>query len=123
MALGVGSASLRKQLSLSDRAVRVSADGSAESDLHKAQPAVNPSEASGASSSVVALPGQWLGRLTQPDKLDLSVDRGASFRAWKTRWTDFCTLSGLASQPTDVQMAMLRSCLSDDTIRVVETWD
>ena len=32
--IGVGSASLRIQLSLSDRAVRVSADGSAESDLH-----------------------------------------------------------------------------------------
>ena len=58
--IGVGLASFRIELSLSDRAVLVSADGSAESDLHMAQPAVNPSGATGA-SSVVALPGQWLG--------------------------------------------------------------
>ena len=85
-----------------------------------AQPIVNPGGGPGDSGGAVALPGQWLSRLTQPDKLDLSVDRGASFRAWKTRWKDFCTLSGLTSQPTAVQLAMMRSCLSDDTIRVVE---
>ena len=91
-----------------------------------AQPAVNTADGGDASdgddgdAGVVALPGQWLSKLTQPDKLDLSVDRGASFRAWKTRWTDFCTLSGLSSQRKKVQLAMLRSCLSDDTIRIVE---
>ena len=91
-----------------------------------AQPAVNTADGGDASdgddgdAGVVALPGQWFCKLTQPDKLDLSVDRGASFRAWKTRWTDFCTLSGLSSQRKKVQLAMLRSCLSDDTIRIVE---
>ena len=35
--IGVGSASLRIQLFLRNRAVRVSADGSAESDLHTYQ--------------------------------------------------------------------------------------
>ncbi|KAF0310522.1 hypothetical protein FJT64_018478 [Amphibalanus amphitrite] len=45
---------------------------------------------------------------------------GATFKTWKTRWTDFCTLSGLAAQPSAVQLAMLRSCLSDETIHIVE---
>ncbi|KAF0308405.1 hypothetical protein FJT64_020358 [Amphibalanus amphitrite] len=45
---------------------------------------------------------------------------GAAFKTWKTRWTDFVTLSGLTAQPKAVQLAMLRSCLSDDTVHIVE---
>ena len=91
-----------------------------------AQPGENPGGGPAASDdesehgAVVALPAQWLSRMTQPDKLDLSVDRGAAFKTWKTRWTDFVTLSGLTAQPKAVQLAMLRSCLSDDTVHIVE---
>ena len=58
-----------------------------------------------------------------PPKLDFSVDRGDAFRAWKMRWDDFALLSGLCAQPQPVQMAVLRSCLSDDTIKVVNNFD
>ncbi|KAF0307558.1 Transposon Ty3-I Gag-Pol polyprotein [Amphibalanus amphitrite] len=61
----------------------------------------------------------WLGRAAQPDRLDLSTDRGDAFRSWKERWDDFYLLAGIASMQPNAQMAALRSCLTDDTNRVV----
>ena len=61
----------------------------------------------------------WLGRATQPERLDFEQDRLVSFRAWKLRWDDFFLLSGLDQCDKNVQMAALRSCLSDDVIKLV----
>ena len=65
----------------------------------------------------------WLGRATQPGKLDLSTDRGDAFKVWKERWEDYFLLSGIKSMDPRVQMAALRACLSDDTLRVVRNMD
>ena len=54
-----------------------------------------------------------------PEKLEFSTDRGESFRAWKTRWSDYALLSGPSNQPPDIRMAVLRSCLSDEALKVV----
>ena len=61
----------------------------------------------------------WHGRVTPPGKLDLSTDRGDAFRIWKERWEDYALLSGIESVEPRRQMAALRACLSDDTLRVV----
>ena len=65
----------------------------------------------------------WLGRATQPEKLDLSTDRGDAFKVWKERWEDYMLLSGIRNLEPRVQMAALRACLSDDTLRVVRNMD
>ena len=54
-----------------------------------------------------------------PDRLDLSTDRGDAFRSWKERWDDFYLLSGIVVMEPKAQMAALRSCLTDDTNRVM----
>ena len=65
----------------------------------------------------------WLGRATQPEKLDLSTDRGDAFKVWKERWEDHLLLSGIGSMELRRQMAALRACLSDDTLRIVRNMD
>ena len=54
-----------------------------------------------------------------PHKLDLSSDRGEAFRLWKCRWEDFERLAQLSKKDKESQMAILRSCLADDTLKVV----
>ena len=54
-----------------------------------------------------------------PAKLDLSVDRGEAFTLWQYRWEDFVQLSNLESKCRATQMAVLRTCLSDETLKVV----
>ena len=54
-----------------------------------------------------------------PHRLDISTDRGELFAFWEQRWKDYALLSGLTQQPIDVQMAILRSCFSDDTLKIV----
>ena len=56
-------------------------------------------------------------------KLDFSIDRGESYRAWRVRWDDYALLSGLSSQTPALRIAVLRSCLSDDAIKVVSNFD
>ncbi|KAF0301265.1 Snake venom metalloprotease inhibitor 02A10 [Amphibalanus amphitrite] len=63
---------------------------------------------------------QRAARTGAPGPAEQRAARGAAFKTWKTRWTDFVTLSGLTAQPKAVQLAMLRSCLSDDTVHIVE---
>ena len=66
-----------------------------------------------------ASPVSWLGRVAQPDRLDLSTDRGDVFRIWKERWEDFYLLAGIGAMDSKAQMAILRSCFTDETYRVV----
>ena len=65
----------------------------------------------------------WLGRVTQPEKLDLSTDRGDAFKVWKERWEDHLLLSGIGAMEPRRQMAALRACLSDDTLRIVRNME
>ena len=44
-----------------------------------------------------------------------------NWRLWKTRYEDFATLSQLSNQPMTYQMAMLRRCLGDAALKVVQT--
>ena len=54
-----------------------------------------------------------------PAKLDLTVDRGEAFTLWQYRWEDFVHLSSLEKKDPPTQMAVLRTCLSDETLKVV----
>ena len=52
-------------------------------------------------------------------KLDIQVDRGADFEAWKAQWTSYCTLSGLAGEDAATKVQVLTLCLSRETIAIV----
>ena len=54
-----------------------------------------------------------------PHKLDLRTDKGDAFNLWEQRWDDYVQLSGLNDRTPEQQMALLRACLSDDTMKVV----
>ncbi|KAF0313086.1 Nucleic-acid-binding protein from mobile element jockey [Amphibalanus amphitrite] len=57
--------------------------------------------------------------------LEVGVDRGVdTWLAWKQRWDDFVMLTGLDTATEAFQMARLRSCLGDDTLRieVIDKW-
>ncbi|XP_043235622.1 uncharacterized protein LOC122388509 isoform X2 [Amphibalanus amphitrite] len=73
----------------------------------------------GGALQVSAAGTAWLGRAAQPDRLDLSTERGDAFRTWKERWEDFYLLAGIGAMEPRAQMAALRACLTDDTNRVV----
>ena len=53
-------------------------------------------------------------------KLDLQVDRGADFKAWKTQWEAYLSLSGLATQEDAKQVQALTLCFSRETVTIVE---
>ena len=61
----------------------------------------------------------WIGRQTRPDRLDIASDRGELFHVWRERWDDYVLLTGLKREEPRVQMAALRDCLTDDSIRVL----
>ena len=52
-------------------------------------------------------------------KLDIQVDRGADFEAWKAQWTSYCTLSGLAGEEAATKVQVLTLCLSRETLAIV----
>ena len=54
-----------------------------------------------------------------PDKLNLATDKGDAFVVWETRWKDYEALSKLKTRPVNEQLALLRRCLSDDTLKVM----
>ncbi|KAF0303737.1 hypothetical protein FJT64_024334 [Amphibalanus amphitrite] len=57
-------------------------------------------------------------------RLEVGVDRGVdAWLAWKQRWDDFVMLTGLDTATEAFQMARLRSCLGDDTLRIVRNLD
>lgn len=45
-------------------------------------------------------------------KLDLQVDRGTDFTAWKSQWEAYFSLSGLESQTDAKQVQALTLCFS-----------
>ena len=52
-------------------------------------------------------------------KLDLTVDRGTDFTAWKSQWQAYFSLSGLENQSTTKQVQALTLCFSRETITIV----
>ena len=53
-------------------------------------------------------------------KLDLHVDRGSDFLAWKSQWDAYLSLSGLGTQPQTKQVQALTLCFSRETVTVME---
>ena len=45
-------------------------------------------------------------------KLDLQVDRGTDFAAWRAQWQAYATLSGLDKQDEETQVKALTLCFS-----------
>ena len=58
-------------------------------------------------------------RQTDLPKLDIQVDRGSDFEAWKTQWTSYSTLSGLSNASAETKVQVLTLCLSRETLAVV----
>ena len=53
-------------------------------------------------------------------KLDLQVDGGTDFKAWKAQWDAYISLSGLADQPQSKQVQALTLCFSRETVTTVD---
>ena len=56
---------------------------------------------------------------TDLPKLDLWVDRGSDFAAWKLQWDSYRSLSGLTDQTTAKQVQALTLCFFRETPSVV----
>ena len=59
-------------------------------------------------------------RLGDLPKLDLHVDRGTDFKAWKSQWSAYFNLSGLNNQPAAKQVQALTLCFSRETVTIVD---
>lgn len=53
-------------------------------------------------------------------KLDLHVDRGTDFTAWRAQWDAYSSLSGLDNEPQIRQVKALTLCFSRDSVTVVD---
>ena len=58
-------------------------------------------------------------RLSDLPKLDLQVDRGTDFEAWRAQWTSYATLSGLSGESEATKVQALILCFSRETLTVV----
>ena len=59
-------------------------------------------------------------RLGDLPKLDLQVDRGTDFKAWRSQWSAYFSLSGLDKQPAEKQVQALTLCFSRETVTIVD---
>jgi len=59
-------------------------------------------------------------RLGDLPKLDLQVDRGTDFKAWKSQWSAYFSLSRLDKQPVAKQVQALTLCFSRETVTIVD---
>ena len=59
-------------------------------------------------------------RLSDLPKLDLQVDRGPDFEAWKTQWSSYVSLSGLSEESAATKVQALTLCFSRETLTIVE---
>ena len=58
-------------------------------------------------------------RLSDLPKLDLQVDRGTDFEAWRTQWTAYVNLSGLSEESAETKVQALNLCFSRETLTIV----
>ena len=61
----------------------------------------------------------YIFRLSDLPKLDLQVDCGTDFIAWKARWTSYATLSGLSGESAATKVQALTLCFSRETLTIV----
>ena len=59
-------------------------------------------------------------RLSDLPKLDFQVDRGMDFEAWKTQWTSYLSLSGLAGEFAGTKVQALTLCFSREMLTIVD---
>ena len=59
-------------------------------------------------------------RLGDLPKLDLQVDRGVDFEAWRTQWKSYISLSGLVDESAARQVEALTLCFSRETLTIVD---
>ena len=59
-------------------------------------------------------------QLSDLPKLDLQVDKGTDFTAWRIQWECYCNLSGLAGQAAEKQAEAFNLCLSRETLAIVQ---
>ena len=52
-------------------------------------------------------------------RLDLQVDRGSDFKAWRDQWNAYTSLSGLKDQDAAKQVQALTLCFSRETVTIV----
>ena len=53
-------------------------------------------------------------------KLDLQLDRGSDFTAWRAQWESYKSLSGLVKESATKQMQALTLCFSRETLSIVQ---
>ena len=59
-------------------------------------------------------------RLSDLPKLDLQIDKGTEFIAWRLQWKSYCSLSGLSKEDPSRQVEALSLCFSRETLSVVQ---
>jgi len=52
-------------------------------------------------------------------KLDLQLDRGTEFEAWKSQWESYSSLSGPVEKVAGKQVQALTLCFSRDTLAII----
>ena len=57
----------------------------------------------------------------RPPLLDLTVDRYAAFKSWKTKWQDYVLLSGLTDKGEEFQSAMMRYTFAAETRNIYDS--
>ena len=53
-------------------------------------------------------------------KLDVQVDRGTDFMAWKAQWESYMSLSGLSEESAEKKVQALTLCFSRETLSIVQ---
>ena len=53
-------------------------------------------------------------------KLDVQVDRGSDFTAWKSQWESYMSLSGLSGESAEKKVQALTLCFSRETLSIVQ---
>ena len=53
-------------------------------------------------------------------KLELQVDRGRNFSAWRMQWEPYCSLSSLEREEATKQVKVLTLCFSRETLSTVQ---
>ena len=53
-------------------------------------------------------------------KLDLQIDRGSDFAAWKAQWDSYLSLSGLDNEEAAKLVQALTLCITRETLTIVE---
>ena len=59
-------------------------------------------------------------RLSDLPKLDLQVDKGTDFAAWRLQWISYCSLSGLSKEVASKQVEALSLCFSRETLAIIQ---